>query len=154
MAADYAKYREIIKDFIAKNPQREIYLAAGWIPNEENVTKSYLDEICPDKPLIMNTGDAHSCLLNSKALEWAGIDAEYAKKCGFDLVHVDENGEPDGYICESPAFNIIHEVPVTVEEISSLPSWTARRSTRRAGNGSFSKKYFSLLSIFLFSFRI
>ena len=113
---DYAKYREIIKDFIAKNPQREIYLAAGWIQNSEYVTKTYLDEICSDKPLIMNTGDAHSCLLNTKALAWAGIDAAYAKKMGYDLVHVDENGEPDGFICEGPAFAVIHNVPVTVEE--------------------------------------
>ena len=116
LKTDYAKYREIIKEFIAKNPQRKIYLAAGWIQNEERVTKAYLDEICPDKPLIMNTGDAHSCLLNTKALEWAGIDAAYAKKYGPDLVHVDESGEPDGYICEGPAFETIHKVPVTVEE--------------------------------------
>ena len=27
---DYDKYREIIKDFIKENPQREIYMAAGW----------------------------------------------------------------------------------------------------------------------------
>ena len=113
---DYAKYREIIKDFIAKNPQREIYLAAGWIQNSEPVTKAYLDEICPDKPLIMNTGDAHSCLLNTKALEWAGIDAAFAKKYGYDLVHVDENGEPTGFICEGPAFAVMHDVPVTVED--------------------------------------
>ena len=113
---DYAKYREIIRKFIAKNPQREIYLAAGWIQNEEYITKSYLDGICPDKPLIMNSADAHSCLLNTKALEWAGVNAEFAKKYGYDLVHVDENGEPDGYLCERPAFAVIHEVPVTVEE--------------------------------------
>lgn len=29
LKTDYAKYREIIKAFIAKNPQREIYMAAG-----------------------------------------------------------------------------------------------------------------------------
>ena len=116
LTTDYAKYREIIKEFIAKNPQREIYLAAGWVQNDEKVTKAYLDEICPDKPLIMNTGDAHSCLLNTKALEWAGVDAAFAKKYGPAIVHVDENGEPDGYICENPAFKIIHDVPVTVEE--------------------------------------
>ena len=75
LKADYAKYREIMKEFIAKNPQRQIYMAAGWIPNEEPVTKAYLDEICPDKPFVMNSADAHSCLLNTKALEWAGIDA-------------------------------------------------------------------------------
>ncbi|MBQ4387946.1 MAG: hypothetical protein II822_10135 [Prevotella sp.] len=38
---DYAKYREIIKEYIAKNPQREFYLASGWVENEEHVTKAY-----------------------------------------------------------------------------------------------------------------
>ena len=119
LATDYAKYREIIKDFIAKNPQRSIYMASGWIKNEEPVTKAYLDEICPDKPLIMNSGDAHSCLLNTKALEWAGIDAAYAKECGYELVYVDENGEPTGFLCEGPAFKVMNAVPVTVEEAKS-----------------------------------
>ena len=116
LKTDYDKYREIIKEFIAKNPQRKIYLAAGWIKDEREVTKEYLDEICPDKPLIMNTGDAHSCLLNTKALEWAGVDAAFAKKYGPALVHVDENGEPNGFICEGPAFAILSDVPVTVED--------------------------------------
>ena len=51
---DYDKYREIIIDFIKKNPNREFYVAAA-----------------------------------------------YANKMGHDLVHVDKNGEPDGYICEA-----------------------------------------------------
>ena len=99
---DYDKYREIIKDYIAKNTNREVYMASGWTENDEYVSKAYLDEICSDKPLIMNTGSGHSMLLNTKALEWAGINAAYAKKYGYDQVHVDENGEPDGYICEGP----------------------------------------------------
>ena len=89
---NYPKYREIIKEFIAKNPQRDFYVAAGWVENEEYVDKSFLDEICSDKPLFMQTGGGHSMLLNTKALEWAGVDAEYAKKWGYDLVHVDKNG--------------------------------------------------------------
>ena len=119
LKADYAKYREVIKAFVAKNPQRQIFMAAGWIPNDEPISKAYLDEICPDKPFIMNSADAHSCLLNTKALEWAGIDAQKAKEYGYDLVHVDENGEPNGYLCEGPAFKVMHEVPVTVEEAKS-----------------------------------
>ena len=43
---DYPKYREIIKEFIKKNPQREFYMAAGWAENDEYVSKAYLDEIC------------------------------------------------------------------------------------------------------------
>ena len=121
---DYAKYREIIKEYIAKNPQREFYLASGWVENEEHVTKAYLDEICDDKPLFLHTGGGHSMLLNTKALEWAGIDAEYAKKYGYDLVHVDENGEPDGYICEGPVFEIVPKLPVTLEDAKNyLLAW-------------------------------
>ena len=37
---DYAKYREIIKDYIKKNPQRTFYMAAGWVENDEHVTKA------------------------------------------------------------------------------------------------------------------
>ena len=51
--SDYAEYRRIIKDFIAKNPNLEYYMAGGWTENNEYVTKAYPDEICPDKPLIM-----------------------------------------------------------------------------------------------------
>ncbi len=121
---DYAKYREIIKDFIEKNPDREIYMAAGWNENGEKVTKEYLDEICSDKPLIMNTGGGHSMLLNTKALEWAGIDKEYAKKYSPDEVHVDENGEPDGYVCEAPVFEIMPKIPKTLEDAKNfLLAW-------------------------------
>ena len=121
---NYPKYREIIKEFIAKNPQREFYLASGWVENDEYVSKAYLDEICSDKPLIMQTGGGHSMLLNTKAMEWAGINAEYAKKWGYDLVHVDENGEPDGYICEGPVFEIAPKLPTSIEEIKEyLLAW-------------------------------
>ena len=112
---DYDKYREIIKDFIKNNPQREVYMAAGWTENEEYVSKAYLDDICPDKPLILNTGGGHSMLLNTKALEWMGYDAQYAKRVGYDLVHVDGNGEPDGYVCEMPAIAVMNKLPSSVE---------------------------------------
>jgi hypothetical protein len=113
---DYAKYREIIKEFIAKNPNNQLYRASGWVENDEYVSKAYLDEICCDKPLIMQTGGGHSMLLNTKALEWAGIDAAYAKKIGYDMVHVDKNGEPDGYICENPVMEILTKLPTTIED--------------------------------------
>lgn len=121
---NYPKYREIIKEFIAKNPQRDFYVAAGWVENDEYVDKSFLDEICSDKPLFMQTGGGHSMLLNTKALEWAGVDAEYAKKWGYDLVHVDKNGEPDGYLCEGPLFEIVPKLPTTVRDIKDyLLAW-------------------------------
>ena len=114
LSTDYAKYREVIKQFIADNPDQEIYLAQGWLENDEYISKAYLDEICADRPLIMQTGGGHSMLLNTKALQWAGIDAESAKKYGYDLVHVDESGDPDGYICEDPAFVLAKKLPTSI----------------------------------------
>lgn len=115
LETDYAQYREIIKEFIAKNPQRELYMAGNWNENDEYVSKAYLDEICADKPLIMHTAGGHSMLLNTKALEWAGINAAYAKKMGYDQVHVDKDGNPDGYICEVPVFQVANNLPSSVE---------------------------------------
>ena len=116
LTTDYPRYREIIREFIEQNPQREVYLAAGWVENDEYVSKAYLDEICADRPLIMNTGGGHSMLLNTRALEWAGIDAAYAKRVGYDMVHVDEAGEPDGYIAELPVLEVMHKIPTSFED--------------------------------------
>ena len=124
LTTDYAKYREVIKKFISDNPDSKIYLAEGWIENDEYISKTYLDEICADKPLIMQTGGGHSMLLNTKALEWVGIDAESAKKYGYDLVHVDKSGEPDGYICEDPAFVLAKKLPTSMEDAKKyLLAW-------------------------------
>ena len=109
---------------MAKNPQRDFYVAAGWVESDEYVSKAYLDDICPDKPLLMQTGGGHSMLLNTKALEWAGIDAAYAKKMGYEQVHVDKNGNPDGYICEGPVFEIVPKLPTTIDDIKEyLLAW-------------------------------
>ncbi len=116
---DYNKYREIIRDYMKKNPQKEIFMAGGWTENDEYITKAYLDEICSDKPLIMNTGGGHSCLLNTKALEWAGVDKAFAEKYGPAMVHVDENGEPDGYLCENPVIELFSKIPVSFEDAKS-----------------------------------
>ncbi|MBQ9633067.1 MAG: amidohydrolase, partial [Lachnospiraceae bacterium] len=121
---DYNKYREVIKEFMAKHPEKDIYLAAGWNENDEYITKSYLDEICSDRPLIMNTGGGHSILCNTKALEWAGIDKAFAEKYGPAMVHVDENGEPDGYVCENPAIELFGRLPVSFEDAKTyLLGW-------------------------------
>ena len=40
LTTDYARYRNIIKAFIEKNPQRDFYVAAGWVENEEYVSLS------------------------------------------------------------------------------------------------------------------
>lgn len=115
--ADAEQYKTIIKEFIEKHPEKEIYIATGWTEDKNPaINSSLLDEICPNKPLLLNTGSGHSALLNKKAMELFGVDVEYAKKWGPELVHVDASGNPDGYICENPAIKILSSIEVSVSD--------------------------------------
>lgn len=111
------KYREIIKEFIKNNPTNEIYVASGWAEDDNpDINSAFLDEICPDKPLLLNTVGGHSMLLNTKAKEHFGINDESVKKWGKDLIRVDEDGQPTGYICEGPCVELLGSIGVNIEE--------------------------------------
>ena len=111
------KYREIIKAFVDAHPEMDMYIAAGWLEDGySDITKDFLDEICPDKPLMLNSAGGHSLLLNSAAVKKYGITAEYAQKEGTDLVRVDEKGEPTGYLCEGPCVKVVTSKQISVEE--------------------------------------
>ena len=121
---DYDKYAKIMKDFIAAHPEKQVYLAAGWMEDGSDIDQTYLDNICPDKPLVMNTGGGHSCLLNKKAMEMFGINDEALKQYGPSLIHVGADGHPNGYICEGPAIAVFGKVPLGVEDVKSfLLNW-------------------------------
>ena len=125
---DKEKYREIIKKFVDDNPTKEIYLAAGWLEGLEPAgvvfDRAFLDEICPDKPLMLNSGGGHSILLNTAAMKHYGVDKKFAEEYGTDLVRVDENGEPTGYLCEAPAVKVATSIPITLEDAKEfLLNW-------------------------------
>ena len=115
--SDEEKYREIIRAFISEHPEKEYYMAAGWLEDgHAKITKEFLDDLCPNKPFLLNSAGAHSLLLNTAAMKKYGITAGYAKECGTDLVRVDENGEPTGYLCEGPAVKVGTSMKFSVEE--------------------------------------
>lgn len=67
---------QIIADFIKEHPEREIYYGRGFtvslFPGEEGVRgprRERLDEICPDKPIIISDYGGNSMWMNTAALE-------------------------------------------------------------------------------------
>lgn len=121
---DYEEYKRIITTFIQKNPNKEVYVAAGWAEDGTPVDHTYLDGIESNKPLIMNTSGGHSCLLNKKAMEKYGIDDAAVTQWGTDRIHVGADGHPNGYVCEEPAIDILKKIPVTLSEIKDyLLKW-------------------------------
>lgn len=93
------EYAAIAGEFIRKNPGKKYYKGSGWAKYAEP-TAEMLDRICADAPVVLQSVDGHSMWLNSCALKAAGVTAQRAKEYGYDLVHVDERGEPTGLICE------------------------------------------------------
>ena len=109
-------YIPVIKKFIEDNPNKDIYLAAGWNETGDVLDHTYLDNIYNEKPLVMNTSGGHSCLLNTKAMEFFNIDKKAVEKYGDNLVHTYENGEPTGYVCEAVAVNVLNGIKVEFED--------------------------------------
>lgn len=118
--------QDIIKKFIKKNPDLDVYAGSGWtvsVFENNSPTRDILDEVCPDKPMIIQEVDGHAYWVNTKALEKCGIDKKFAKQYNADYkknggrIVVDKKGVPTGHLKESAA-NLINKLKpdYTVEQ--------------------------------------
>ena len=119
-AVPLSKTLEEIKDYIQKNPGRQTYIGSGWSFGGEEPNAAMLDAVCSDVPVILVTGDGHSLWVNSKALASFNYTPEYIKEMGPAQIRVDANGNPTGYISETPAAAFLKKLPYTVEELKEF----------------------------------
>lgn len=112
-----------IRKLVDENPDRPALLAGYWLNQHFDVTgphKDRLDEIEPDRPLIIFDEWAHTVWANSKALEQAGVTRDTEDLVpGFSFYQKDERGEPTGWITESASsafLNNFQSVTPRVEE--------------------------------------
>lgn len=75
-----------------------------------------LDKIATDIPVVLARICGHSSTANSKALEMMGLSKENNKIEGGDVI-LEEDGSPNGYLCENAAF-AAHMIvpPLTIEQ--------------------------------------
>ncbi len=95
-------------------------IGRGWDQNDwedKNFpTKKELDSLFPETPVALQRVDGHAYLVNSKALELAGITAK-TKVAGGEVVL--ENGEPTGIIIDAPMRLIRKTFPEITAEVSA-----------------------------------
>lgn len=104
------EYRTIIADFITAHPDDEAYVGNPFMVNafeQEDGTnpgpnKALLDELCPDKPILLRDVSYHSAWVNSKALELAQVTAETPDPTG-GIITKDAEGNPTGYLIDAAA---------------------------------------------------
>jgi len=115
-AKSMPEYIKIMKDYVEKYPDRDYYLGSGWDKYEEP-NAQMLDAICPDKPMVLRSVCAHMVWANTAAMKAVGYDAAKAKEVGYEYVHVDENGNPTGFIAEVAVNDFVKAFPPTKEEL-------------------------------------
>jgi predicted amidohydrolase YtcJ len=100
-------------------------------------SRQLIDDISPDNPVFLNDTSGHSALVNSLALELAGITGETVSPIGGKIV-VDERGEPSGVLHETSMGLVSRIIPpqYSKEEIEQALI-SALREMERYGITSF-----------------
>lgn len=108
------RMKEAVAEYVARNPEKEIIVGYGWYPSaftadEEGCpTRHDLDDVCAEKPIVLRSFDGHAMLVNSRALELAGIDRDTPDPKGGMFGRA-ADGSPDGNIHEATAMEAIFE---------------------------------------------
>lgn len=104
----------IVAEFARGNPNLEWITGSGWPPGVfEGGTphKADLDEIVPDRPVMLFADDGHSSWLNSKALALLNITRDTPDPLRGRIERDPETGEPTGVLREDAAFEADAKVP-------------------------------------------
>lgn len=101
-----------VKEYAAENPDLPIVRATGWNPGlfqadpQGMPTRHDVDTVCADRPVMLRSYDHHSVLVNTKALEMAGINADTPTPRNSEMLR-DESGMPTGLFQEMPAICLL-----------------------------------------------
>lgn len=74
-----------------------------------NICAADIDRSVVDQPVFIRMFDAHSGVVNSRALELAGLDGT-EKFNSQSEVEIDANGQPTGFLKEWEAMNLVNQV--------------------------------------------
>ncbi len=114
----YDEVLERVAEFQKDHPS-EFIQGRGWDQNnwvdKEFPTKDRLDELFPDKAVALRRVDGHALLVNSKALELAGITAD-TKIQGGEVIQ--KNGQPTGVLIDNAMEPVNSIIPKPSKEFS------------------------------------
>ncbi len=121
-----AGIQQVVKKFAAAHPKDPWILGRGWsydvFGKAALPDKKYLDEVVPDRPVLLEGYDGHTYWANSKALAAAGITRNTPDPPNGKIVR-DAQGEPSGALKEDAAVELVQRVipqPSREERLQAL----------------------------------
>lgn len=113
-----------VKEYAKSHPKASWILGNRWqlpvFPNA-NPRKEWLDEIVPDRPVLLDSADGHSTWVNSRTLEVAGVNKDTPDPPN-GRIERNEKGEPSGTFREA-ASRLVRKFtpqPSTEERLAGL----------------------------------
>lgn len=101
--ADKDEWLRLIEEADRRMPEGEWMTGGYWdhtLSDGVYPTRDMLDEVVPDRPVLLNHIDGHYSWANSLALEMAGVTADTPVPPGGEIVLDPKTGEPTGILLE------------------------------------------------------
>jgi predicted amidohydrolase YtcJ len=97
-----AELQDALGKFARGKPERDWVKGHGWysgIFGEHNLTREVLDQVVPDRPVLLYSSDYHSAAINSKACERIGLEKKVSDPENGRFAR-DRSGRPTGMLHE------------------------------------------------------
>jgi predicted amidohydrolase YtcJ len=102
--------QEKVAEKIASTPPGEWVVGAGWVTFDGRYPNKHdLDPVSPNHPVMLINQGGHMAVVNSLALEMAGINANTPDP-GTGRFLREANNEPDGSVLNHPAMDVIRRL--------------------------------------------
>ncbi|GAA1986502.1 amidohydrolase [Kitasatospora viridis] len=111
-------YLAVVAAYAEANPEREWICGGGWsmdvfpggVP-----TRAMLDEVVPDRPVLLTNRDGHGAWVNSAALRRAGVDRDTPDPAD-GRIEREPDGTPAGTLQEGAMDLVAAHVPVATPQ--------------------------------------
>jgi predicted amidohydrolase YtcJ len=123
-------------EWIAKTPKGEWVVGSGWLTFEGRYPNKHdLDPISPNHPLFATNQGGHMAVVNSLALEMAGVTAKTPDPGNGRFLR-EGNNEPDGTVLNHPAMDYFRRLwPKDLTDVKTMEVSVLGPQARFASNG-------------------
>ena len=107
-----AELQEKLRRRAAETAAGKWIVGRGWIESQWSPprfpTRADLDTAVPDRPVYLTRADGHAAVVNSRALELAGVNRSTPNPTGGEILR-DASGEPNGMLIDR-AMNLVRRL--------------------------------------------
>lgn len=122
-AGSIQEFRETLEKY-AENEDIKVFkdwiVGAGWnhqkFAERRLPTKEDIDKVISDRPVFLSRACYHICVVNSKALEIAGITKHTKDPEGGKIDRDPTTGEPTGILRENAVYLVYNKIPFTEDK--------------------------------------